>query len=654
VMSETAPCVSRVPVVSNSNQVGFLRLPLSTRVNVALRWALFLYLGFILCPIRYCAPTPDSVDNTWFFALNYTAAHHSIMGRGPCVEAGPLFYLLVPLDIGNNLARGLAFQAALWVLVIVVLWDLFFRGGFPLRNLAVFSIFIGLSTLDYHQVLYPGNLLLTAALVVLVHFRLRGGIMRYIGALAMMGLMPLFQFVGALIAVGVTAGVVIDHLAHGPARRKLDIALALTVPLGVAVLCCRLALGSFHSVAAYVRSSLEFARVYSIIMSTSGPRIELVAAFEATVVLVTALLLLMVQDRDKARFCSLLLLVPLLINVKHGFVRQDAPHIVQFFCFVALALALVTLATPLSERFANVSVALVLLSFTILWQDYLARDDPKSAIASVTGARTPTLVWSALHFNHLRHALDAAGRENYSADARVEPEIKFIVGHEPVAFLSDVYSNALMDGLNLVLLPTRQRDFASAYLDQLNATWIYKEGPPFLIFDGKAIDARHPWTESPATWAEVYRWYETRMLGAHNLLLQRRVRPRFTHFEPLAHRTVHFGENLAMPASPDPVFWTIQCPLSRSGKLRALVARVPPVMMDVNGRDGRTQSFRVLLPVLGTASLGTYLPSSLDEFAEVFSEREDRDFSVANLEFRSLGKSAYRQDCEVEFLRALP
>jgi hypothetical protein len=76
--------------------------------------------------------------------------------------------------------------------------------------------------------------------------------------------------------------------------------------------------------------------------------------------------------------------------------------------------------------------------------------------------------------------------------------------------------------------------------------------------------------------------------------------------------------------------------------------------MDLNEKGGRTRSFRVILPVLGAPSPGNYLPSSLAEFAEVFGEREDRDFSVAKLEFRSLGKSAYRQDCEVEFLRALP
>ena len=105
---------------------------------MALRWALFLYLGLVLCPIRYWAPADQAVDNTWYFALNYAAAHHLAMGQDIVWTWGPLFYLLFPFDIGNNLARGLAFQASLWVLVIAVLWDLFFRSSFPLRNLAFF------------------------------------------------------------------------------------------------------------------------------------------------------------------------------------------------------------------------------------------------------------------------------------------------------------------------------------------------------------------------------------------------------------------------------------------------------------------------------------------------------------------------------------
>ena len=631
------------------------KFPFSTRVNVALRWTLFLYLGLVLCPIAYLAPSDKTVDNTWYFALNYVAAHHLVMGQDIAWTWGPLFYLLFPFDIGNNLARGLVFQAAWWIVTIAVLWDLFFRGGFPLRNLAVFSILIGLSTVDYHQLQYPGNLLLYPALILLVHFRLRGGFVRYLTALAIIGLMPLMQIFGVLVVVGVIAGVIVDLLLRGWRGATLDVALAVTVPAAIAVMCCQFALGSFHAAASNLVWSLELTRGYSVAMSIFGPRVELVAALEAIVLLVAALFLLMRRDREKAQFFSLALVIPVLMNLKHGFVRQDVPHIVEFFCFLALALALVTLAIPLNQRFTSVNTAVVLLLFAILWQDYAASNDLGGAIVSVTGVRTPSVVWNALRFNHLRRRLDAEARGSYSSDKRIEREIKSIVGHEPVAFISDVYSNALLDDLNLVLFPVLQRYSAyTPYLDQLDAAWIKNKGPRFLIFDGTAIDGRHPWTESPATWTEVYRWYNTRMLGGHHLLLQRRTEPRFTQLKPVAHQTAHFNEDLAMPTSPDPVFWTMQCPFSRTGKLRALLARVPPVMMDVNGTDGRTRSFRVLLPVLGAPSLGNYLPSTLAEFAQVLTERDDRDFSVAKLAFRSLGKSAYRQDCEVEFLQALP
>ena len=164
---------------------------LSKRVSVLLRWGLFLYLGLVLCPIQYWAPDHRDVDNTWLFALNYAAAHHLVMGRDIAWTYGPLSYLLFPFDIGNNLAKGLAFQAGFWALLVLILWDVFFRGGFPLRNLAGFSVFVGLSTLDLHQLRFPETLLLCPSLILLVHSRLRGGIIRYVAALAIMGLMPL-------------------------------------------------------------------------------------------------------------------------------------------------------------------------------------------------------------------------------------------------------------------------------------------------------------------------------------------------------------------------------------------------------------------------------------------------------------------------------
>ncbi len=78
---------------------------------------------------------------------------------------------LPPLSgIGNNLAQSLALRA-LWILLIAVLWDLFFRGSFLLRKsrglfCSYWPIHSGLQPLTYR-----GNLLLYRGLILLLQFQ---------------------------------------------------------------------------------------------------------------------------------------------------------------------------------------------------------------------------------------------------------------------------------------------------------------------------------------------------------------------------------------------------------------------------------------------------------------------------------------------------
>jgi hypothetical protein len=623
---------------------------LSKRANIVLRSLLLLCLSLTLCPIQYFAPS-QGVE-TWVFALNYAAAHHLVMGRDIVWTYGPLSYLLFPFDVGGNLARGLVFQGALWILVVVILWDLFFRGGFTLRNLTLFSALLILSIPQG----FSGYLLSWVGLILLAHFRLRGGMVRYVGALTILGLAPLIQFYSTMLAAGIVIGITVDLLLRGRRGVKRELALALTVPSAVAIISCRLALGSFHNLGRYAKSSLELARGYSVAMSQMGPHVELVAALKAVLLVLFALYLLARRDHDKARFFGPILIIPILLSFKHSFVRQDLPHVFQFFGFAALALALLALAIPF-RRFTKIGLAVGLVLFGAVWQDYVLRSFLRGAVtaAAITDSRTPAVVWKTLHFRGLRRSLDAAGQAGFPTVSRIEPKIKLIVGREPTAFVSDYYGNALVDDINLVLFPVLQAYSAyTPYLDQLNATWIDSKGPRFLIFGDLAVDARQPWLETPRTWTEVYRWYNTRWVGANHLLLERRAQPRFSHFEVVAHGTANFGEELVMPISHGTVFWTTECSLTRSGEWHALFFRVPPVMMDLHENSGRTWTRRATLPLLGAPSPGNYLPTSLAEFAEVLNKSENPDFSVKSIEFRSLGQSDYQHVCAVEFLRAIP
>ncbi|HEY6346657.1 MAG TPA: hypothetical protein VIY49_34635 [Bryobacteraceae bacterium] len=88
--------------------------------------------------------------------------------------------------------------------------------------------------------------------------------------------------------------------------------------------------------------------------------------------------------------------------------------------------------------------------------------------------------------------------------------------------------------MHLTLYPTVQRYEAwTPWLDRWNAAWIRDKGPRCLVFDGKAIDERDAWAETPAMWLEIYRWYDTRFLGTRNLLLVRRAAPRFGALETI-------------------------------------------------------------------------------------------------------------------------
>jgi hypothetical protein len=557
------------------------------------------------------------------------------------------------MDFGSNLAKGLVFQAALWLVLIGILWDLFFRAPFRLKNLAFFSFFLGLSAPQYHELPNPlgaGNLLVAGALILLVNFRLHGVRGRYVIALAMLGFVPLIQFAGLILVAGIVAGLLASCVMLNRSKALHDVALAVIVPALVSGAGYWLAIVSWPAFTRYFRGCWELASGYDLAMALRGSPVEVVAGLEAIALLAVALLVVASSDRRTALFLGLLFAVPVFVSAKHSFVRQDE-HVVYIFSFVALASALAALAGRLENHRATMMGAITFL-FAVLCLVYIVRVGPGTTITEITGVETPRRVWRALWFGDLRQQLYANAQRSFTANDRVEPEIKSIVQHEPVASLSVIYNSYLLDDMNLVLSPVLQRYSAyTPYLDGLNAQWVRDRGPRFLIFDGRSIDGRNAWTETPAMWAEVYRWYDTRTLGTRNLLLERRTVPRFLRLEPLTQEPLRFGDDLRFPTSREPIFWSMHCSLTKRGRLRELLFRVSEIMMRRDTRSGTSDSFRVLPAVLGAPSMGTYLPHVLPEFAALLEPTHDRTFLVEALAFGGPGASSYSQSCDVEFLR---
>jgi hypothetical protein len=635
-------------VESQSTSERFARLRVSLgKASKLARAALYLYLLLIACPIRYW-PLESGVDSTWRFALNYAAAAGPAAGSNPVFTMGPFSYLIFPQNIGNNLARGLLFQSVLWLALAAIFAKLFFAAGIPLRNLSLFSFFFALSTpLFFFNSLGQENLMLAGALILLVLSYIRESWASYFGALVLIGLLPFLKLTGFMIGAGALAGYLLERLFRRSRKMIPELAAAIVIPASVIALS--LLFTSVPAALDYVRASGEITSGYSAAMSYPGANIELVSALEALAVLAC---LLWLQAASSGailfRFFVLLLAFPIFASFKHGFVRQDV-HTNNFFCFIALALALVALTVKL-DRTSSTRVIPLAIVFFIIWQDTISHGAVRN-LHHPSGAKAAQMLWGAFRFDRLKQNLDSSVA-TFPEDSKIEPDLLKIIGDSPVASLSIDFTNLAAAGINLKLYPVFQRYSAyTPYLDHLNAEWVRDKGPRYLVFDGGSIDGRDPWAETPAMWLEVYRWYDTRVLGPRNLLLERRNTPRFGTLETIGRFAIPFTGELDLPASADPIFWTMKCDYSTRGKLEKLLFRLPSALMSFHRTNGTSRSARVIPAVLVSPVMGNYLPNNLAQFSQVFDPMAVRDYSVDHVRFEKYGTAFYSRTCEVELLR---
>ena len=618
-----------------------------------MRWAFCLYLTWILCPLRFCAPSRESADNTWFFALNYAAAHHLTFGKDFFWTWGPLAYLLVPFSLGHNLIWGLIFQSSFWVLVFAALWDLLVHAPFPIRNVQAFGLCMGVSAILYvhGQDLNPGNFLMPLALIFLVHYQLRGGWWRLAIALLLIGILPLFQFVASVPAAAMLgAFAVLRAWKREPGWLPVVVA-TVCIPAAAFGVGTWIFLGSLDALAGYLKGNAELARGYVFAMSLPGSPLQLVLATAAALLLLAILALLVRLRAENAWFFGAILAVPMVYEFRHAIVRQDDSHVTPFFCFVWLALGLIGLSLPLARRAAEGAAAGAALAMFLLTWPASSLHNVSRTLEIVTGSGIPGKIWQATHYASLTASLQSVSEEQ-AAKFGLDPEMRGMIGTSRVAFLAPFYSHMLGHGMQIELPPVPQGySLFTPYLDRADARWVAERGPEFLVFDETRIDDRHAWSEAPQTWTEVYRWYDARALGKAYLLLKRRTQPRFAAWQPVETKQIRFGESAEVPAAGSEYFWTLQCELNGTGKLRSLLLSVPEVKMTVTLANGKRFAYRTLLAVSGYPTPADQLPLQLNHYAFLLDDKLRRDTVVKTMQFDGPGASSYRQPCGLTFLK---
>jgi len=618
------------------------------------RVALFLSISLILCPVRFW-PIEHGVDSSWVFASNYAATQGLLTGRDIFWTTGPLGNLVFPQDLGGNLINGLRFQFFIWGVVLVLVADLIFIARFPLRNLAFFTFFLSLSSPIY-WFNYVGldNLILVLTLVMLTIHRFRGRRIWYLSALVLVGILPLIKLTGVMYGALAIIGFLLDRVMILRWRVLPEVMLAAIVPVSTFTLLTFLLIGPIAT-AKYLRVSFEISRGYSMAMSLESSIYQVYSCI-AVLALVSAAL--MAQYRSAAletRFVCWMLSPILAISVKHGFVRGDGIHTANFFCFAALVLGLVYLSTHLKGKQTAIAVAVAVL-FVMIWQPNVVPimgADP--VLLEASGLRPLELAASAaFSTSFVQNKLQASSMAYYK-ETRMESELRDMIGNAEVASLSNEYNWAAMDGLRLRLFPIIQRYTAyTPTLDRMNADWVVAHGPRYVLFDGQTIDKRSILAETPATWLEIYRWYDLRLQGARNLLLERRLQPRFSALQSISKIRRSLRDQLPIPEMREPVLLSMKCALSPIGSLRNMLLSVPSVHMN-SFEENRVYESRILPEVLSVPAIINIEHSNMAEFAGLLQKdiSPSRFGRIKRLAFSGPGVGRYQPECEFEFFRML-
>ena len=364
--------------------------------------SLYVYVLSVLCPIRYW-PLQANIDQTWRFALNYAHAHGLTPGTEVVFTSGPLGYLTFPEHFGSNLGQALLFQTALWLLLALVVGDLFFRQHFPLRNLALFSLLLGMSAdLFWFDFLGLENLLLVAAIIMLLLYERRGGMVRYLLAAALIGMLPFIKLTAGMMGFGALLGFLTARLLALRLKAWPEVLIAVLVPTAVGAVISVATIPSRTALLDYLRGSFEVTAGFSSAMATPGSPVQMAAAL--LVVVVFGIMLSLVGPKT-VRFYALLLAIPLFVSFKQGFVRQDRQHTGFFFCFIAFALAIISLNLLLSNINAR-RIIILLACFSLLWITNL-QSLPRAAAES-SGLRGIWMAARAFPLSRLEEHLDSA------------------------------------------------------------------------------------------------------------------------------------------------------------------------------------------------------------------------------------------------------
>ncbi len=591
---------------------------------------LFCLAVFPVLPLYVISP---GIDNSWRFAINLIPYTSFLFGRDVVFTAGPLGYLLYPVNVSDNIWSGIVLRMITQVLFFLVLSVYALRAGTgraKVKLLLFLAAFLLAHFLSIHEVNYYGSFLLLL-IALLADLASTAGSRSYVpmAAAAFIGASVFFmKFNVGLAALGFFVLYFPVLFFHDRQRfyGLLQTFIAVYV-ISLTALSLWL-MGSAASAAGFFYRSWVITGSFSASASLVGDHKELLMALFAMGLYLVPLIVLK-KEGSMSLPSAVGTLMFLFASFKHGFARQDA-HVISFAASIALFISLAVLFSR-EKRSILVNTAVFIMIFVIsvsLFGRYSGLD-PLNFRNNMSPAGIAGKAGTIFGFRNIKPGIDNYQEqmlrditlpENWLPVIRQKGTTVDIVPWE----LSYVHTYKLnwMPSPVIQLYP-----ICDNRLDTLAASHFSSgKAPNHLVVEFMAIDGRNMILDSPATWRAISGNYSVadRDTSGRRLLLSRNNTHRPGKLKMVSAGDIDLSKPVIVPRTDKPLFLQLDMKLNLKGYINQYLFRIPPVYLAAAMEDGRTVQIRLMTDNAKNAPMISPFVEDIDSLYAFLKEKKGK------------------------------
>jgi len=377
---------------------------------------------------------------------------------------------------------------------------------------------------------------------------------------------------------------------------------------------CALLFKGLHNWVTWILSSLEIVRAYAEGWNENCPVSWCLYLSIFFLLIYLIVVLKAVRRREKLGYLGLALLPSLLLICKHGFILGNPWHIVSFYKYALVVIALLTI-----HCLRKVDIALLMLPFICLFVLVSLLDNQHQFESREVG--NPHRLESMKLPESFLPDIDRRGKTFDGIPTNMMWCFANGLQYKPNPSLI----------LNLACSQKLDKRMAKYFFSNSSSDYLFCE---FLTLCG-----RHMFFENPQAWRNILDLYQIYKVDSQRqvVLLIKKKEAQLSSLKAAGQFMCNAEQWYAVPENNNMLYCSFDFQSNIWGRLCQLFYKTPGVFLNVKYADGQIQSFKLMPIVSNNAVLINYLPEDLSALIDLFAGKATNHVTAFQLLGPGLG-----------------